>query len=210
MTGMLLYASLGFMVLTVLSNRFWRRQLAAARVSFGKVKEGADEISKELADVAKDYTAVNHHLGETERRVGKAEQDLAAAVAELETKKTGPMQRYFIFDRMEPRAGRFYEAAVRYDANAASEDRVAHRAWTGVRRYLLIAETEREARERTGARFSRKLGFEVVEVTPCRLAGLSVNRISDISTFRRPSAGEDDDTKRPAQRPARRTAPARA
>lgn len=203
MTGMLLYVALGLMVLTVLSNRFWRRQLVSARVSLTKLKEAADDASKELSDAAKEYAAVDRHVGDAERRAAKAEQELATVLAEYEAKRTGPVQRYYIFDRMEPRQGRFYEATVRYDPNAASEERVAHRAWTGVRRYILVAETERDARERIGNRFTRKLGFEVVEVAPCRLAGLTINRIAELSTFRRATAGEEDDTSR---RPARRTA----
>lgn len=207
MTAMMLYAALGLMILTVLSNRFWRRQLSTARVSLAKLKEAAEAVGKELSHASKDYAAINQHLADTERRTAKAEQDLAAALAELETKKAAPVQRYFVFDRLEPRPGRFFEAAVRFDPNAASEDRMAHRAWSGVRRYLLVAETEREARERIGGRFTRKQGFEVVEVTACRLAGLSINRIAELSTFRRASASEEDDT---ARRPARRAAPARA
>ncbi|HYD70550.1 hypothetical protein [Azospirillum sp.] len=202
MTGMLLYIALGLMILTVLSNRFWRRQLVSARVSLTKLKEAADEASKELSDAAKEYAAVDRHIADTERRAAKAEQELAAALAEYEAKRTGPVQRYHVFDRMEPRQGRFYEAAVRYDPNAASEERVVHRAWTGVRRYLLVAETERDARERVGNRFTRKHGFEVVEVAPCRLAGLTINRIAELSTFRRPGSGEDEDAPRRTPRRA--------
>jgi len=209
MTGMLLYASLGLMILTVLSNRFWRRQLVAARVALAKLKETAEEVRKELADATKDHNALSQQFADTERRAAKAEQDLAAVSAEYETKKAEPLQRYYVFDRMEPRPGRFYEVAVRYDPNSATEDRVAHRAWVGVRRYLLVAEAQRDVRERVTARFTRKLGFEVAEVAPCRLAGLSINRISELSTFRRrPAPGAEEDT---ARRPARRAAaPARA
>lgn len=204
MTGMLLYIALGLMILTVLSNRFWRRQLVSARVSLTKLKEAADDASKELSDAAREYAAVDRHISDTERRATKAEQELAAALAEYEAKRDGPVQRYYVFDRLEPRQGRFYEAAVRYDPNAASEERLTHRAWVGVRRYILVAETEREARERVGNRFIRKLGFEVVEVAPCRLAGLTVNRISELSTFRRPSAGDEEESpRRPARRAAR-------
>ncbi len=207
MTGMLLYISLGLVILTVLSNRFWRRQLVTARVSLAKLKETAEDVRKELHEASKDYAAVNQQVADTERRTAKAEQDLAVVLAEFEAKKAGPTQRYYIFDRMEPRPGRFFEAAVRYDPNAASEDRSVHRAWVGVRRYLLVAESEREARDRLINRFTRAHGFEVVEVMPCRLAGLTINRITEQSTFRRSSAADDEDA---ARRPARRAAPARA
>lgn len=204
MTGMLLYIALGLMILTVLSNRFWRRQLVSARVSLVKLKENADDASKELSDAAKDYAAVDRHLAEAERRADKAEQELTAALIEYEAKRDGPVQRYYVFDRLEPRQGRFYEAAVRYDPNAAPAERVTHRAWIGVRRYVLVADGEREARERVGDRFPRRLGFEVVEVAPCRLAALTISRIAELSTFRRPGTGDEEDSpKRPARRIAR-------
>ena len=207
MTGMLLYIALGLVILTVLSNRFWRRQLVSARVSLVKLKEAADDAAKELSDAAKEYAGIDQQYTDTERRTTKAEQELTAALAEFEAKRVAPVQRYYVFDRMEPRPGRFYETAVRYDPNAASEERSTHRAWLGVRRYILVAETEREARDRVADRFTRKLGFEVVEVAPCRLTGLAVNRIAELSTFRRPSSGDEDEAPR---RPARRAAPARA
>jgi len=138
-----------------------RRQLDTAGVSLGKLKESADEVGKEVADAAKDYATISQQVADAERRAAKAEQELAAALNELEVKKAEPTRRYYVFDRLEPRTGRFYEAAVRYDRNAALQDRSAHRAWTGVRRYLLVAETEREARQRVSSRFQRTLGFEV-------------------------------------------------
>lgn len=196
MMGMLLYVALGLMILTVLSNRFWRRQLATTRVSLVKLKEKADEVGRELNDAAHDYTTVRQKVADTEKRAARAEQELAAMLNDLEARKAGPGRRYYVFDRLEPRPGRFYEVAVRYDPNAASEERSIHRAWSGVRRYMLVAESEGEARERASGRFQRKLGFEVVEVAPCRLDGLAVNRIAELSTFRRPDPGEDGTAKR--------------
>lgn len=201
MTGMLLYFALGFMVLTVLSNRFWRSQLTSARVSLAKLKETSEEITKEVADAAREYATLSHQYAETEKRAIKAEQEMNAVLAQLDAKKAAAIDRYYIFDRLEPRPGRFHEAAVRYDP-AAGGERPVHRAWMGVRRYIMIAETEREARERLAARFPRKLGFEVVEVAACRLANLQVNRIAELSTFRRPGSGEDEDAPRRTPRRA--------
>ncbi|HEY0833266.1 MAG TPA: hypothetical protein VGE72_05090 [Azospirillum sp.] len=197
---MLVYFALGFMVLTVLSNRFWRSQLNSARVSLTKLKESSDAITKEVADAAREYATLSHQYAETEKRAAKAEQEMNAVLGELEVKKAAAIDRYYVFDRLEPRPGRFYEAAVRYDP--AAGERPAHRAWTGVRRHIMIAETEREARERIAARFPRKLGFEVVEVAACRLANLQVNRIAELSTFKRPGSGEDEDAPRRTPRRA--------
>lgn len=202
MTGMMLYFALGLMVLTVLSNRYWRRQLVLTRVAMTKLKDKVDEVTKEVADVASDYAQLSHHSAEMEKRVQKADIDLQAALIELDQKKTAPVDRYFIFDRLEPRPGRFWEVAIRYAPNAAGGfgDMRGHRGWSGIRRYLLVGDGERDVRERITARFSRKAGFELVEVVGCRLNGLSVNRISELSTFRKPGK-DDEDGAAPARSP---------
>lgn len=205
MTGMMLYLSLGLMVLSVISNRYWRRQLAAMRSNQDKMKVKVDDATKEVADVATVYAQLAHQHAETEKRVAKAEQDMQAALLELDKRRDGPVVRYYVFDRIEPRAGRFWEAAVRHTPadsplHSPFQDRTVHRSWTGIRRYVLIADTEREARERVEARFPRKGGFHLMELVPCRLNGLSVNRIPEFSTFRKPGPAEEE--AKPARRPA--------
>ncbi|WP_448208645.1 hypothetical protein [Azospirillum sp. sgz302134] len=204
MTGMMLYFSLGLMVLTVISNRYWRRQLHATRASQDKVKELVEEVTKEVAEVATVYAKLAHQHAEMEKRVAKAEQEMQAALLELDKKRESPVTRYHVFDRVEPRQGRFWEAAVRYvPADAAVSERQNHRSWTGLRRFVLVAETEREVRDRIAARYPRKAGFHLLEAVHCRLNGLAVNRIAELSTFRKPSPAEDDD------KPPRRRAAAR-
>ncbi len=201
MTGMMLYLSLGLMVLSVISNRYWRRQLAAMRSNQDKIKVKVDDATKEVADVAAVYAQLAHQHAETEKRVAKAEQEMQAALLELDKRRDGPVVRYYVFDRIEPRAGRFWEAAVRHTpADSPLQDRPTHRTWTGIRRYVLIADTEREARERVEARFPRKGGFHLMDLAPCRLNGLAVNRIPEFSTFRKPTAAEEET--KPARRPA--------
>jgi hypothetical protein len=208
MTGMMLYFALGLMVLTVLSNRYWRRQLVMTRIAMSKLKEKVDDVTKEVADVASDYAQLAHHHAEMEKRVQKAEIDMQAAILELDQKKSAAMQRYFIFDRNEPRPGRFWEVAVRCHPTGISlSDQRGYRGWTGIRRYLLIADGDREARERVAARYPRKAGFEIIEVAGCRLNGLTVNRISELSTFRKPGKPEEDGA--PA-RPQRRASSAQS
>ena len=207
MTGMMLYFALGLMVLTVLSNRYWRRQLTLTRVAMSKLKEKVDDVTREVADVASDYAQLAHHHADMEKRVQKAEIDMQAAIMELDQKKGAAMQRYFVFDRNEPRPGRFWEVAVRFHPTAVSfADQHNHRGWSGIRRFLLIADGERDARERVAARYPRKAGFEILEVAGCRLNGLTVNRISELSTFRKPGKPEED----AAARPQRRTSPAQS
>lgn len=196
MIGMMLYASLALMVLTVLSNRYWRRQLFKARDSANKLKVKVDDLTREVAQVASNYGSLAHDTAETERRAKRAEQELAVTLQELESKKEAATDRFYIFDRLEPRPGRFWEIALRHQPEQADE-RYYYRTWQGVRRYIVVADTDREAQDRISARFSRKHGFVVVHVIPCRLANMSVNRIAELSTFRHPATrgnGEDKPT----------------
>ncbi|KAA0677366.1 hypothetical protein [Roseomonas genomospecies 6] len=199
MTGMMLYLSLGLMVLTVLSNRYWRRQLETLREAQVRIRERMEEVGKDVEDIATAYAQIAQRHADAEKRAVKAEQDMQAALHELEAKRTSPIVRYHVFDRSEPRPGRFWEAAVRHvptDAAAVT----GQRGWVGIRRCLLTAETERDVRERVSARYPRKAGFQVLEVVPCRLAGLAVNRIPELSTFRRSAPAEE--TARPPRRAA--------
>ncbi|AIB16367.1 hypothetical protein ABAZ39_31435 (plasmid) [Azospirillum argentinense] len=199
MTGMMLYLSLGLMVLTVLSNRYWRRQLEGLRQGQLRIREKMEEVGKDVEDIATAYSQVTQKHAEAEKRAQKAEQDMQAALNELEARQTAPVVRYHVFDRSEPRPGRFWEAAVRHVPSDATV-MTGQRGWLGIRRCLLTAETEREVRERVSARYPRKAGFQVLEVVPCRVAGLSVNRIPELSTFRRSAPPEE------AARPPRRAA----
>ncbi|MGY0831936.1 hypothetical protein [Azospirillum argentinense] len=199
MTGMMLYLSLGLMVLTVLSNRYWRRQLEGLRQGQLRIREKMEGVGKDVEDIATAYSQVTQKHAEAEKRAQKAEQDMQAALNELEARQTAPVVRYHVFDRSEPRPGRFWEAAVRHVPSDATV-MTGQRSWLGIRRCLLTAETEREVRERVSARYPRKAGFQVLEVVPCRVAGLSVNRIPELSTFRRSAPPEE------AARPPRRAA----
>ncbi|NUB10492.1 hypothetical protein FW320_30595 [Azospirillum sp. Vi22] len=199
MTGMMLYLSLGLMVLTVLSNRYWRRQLEGLRQGQLRIREKMEEVGKDVEDIATAYSQVTQKHAEAEKRAQKAEQDMQAALNEREARQTAPVVRYHVFDRSEPRPGRFWEAAVRHLPSEATV-MTGQRGWVGIRRCLLTAETEREVRERVSARYPRKAGFQVLEVVPCRVAGLSVNRIPELSTFRRSAPPEE------AARPPRRAA----
>lgn len=203
MAGILLYVSLGIIVLTVLSNRFWRRQLASARATLEKARENADAAARALGDANRVHAALSQETADAERRADVAERDLAAALAEYEATRAAPVERRFVLDHASPRPGLFYEAAVRYEPGTAIGKPPAHRAWAGVRHYLLIADSEHEARQRANAHFLRRNGFVVIGVVPCRLTGLTVSRIPELSTFRRSPAGEEPE-------PPGRTAPRRA
>ncbi|BAI76603.1 hypothetical protein AZL_e02580 (plasmid) [Azospirillum sp. B510] len=205
MTGMMLYFALGLMVLTVLSNRYWRRQLILTRIAMSKLKGKIDDVSGEVSDVSADYGHLAQQYADMEKRVQKAEVDMQAAILEVEQKRSATMERYYVFDRNEPRPGRFWEVTVRFHPSAGLLGQGGFHGWTGIRRFLLIADGDREARERVAARYPRKIGFEIIEVAGCRLNGLTVSRISELSTFRKPGKPEEEGA---APRPQRRASTA--
>ena len=192
MIGMMLYISMALMVLAVVSNRYWHRQLVKTRDDVAKMRVKVENMQKDVASVAAAYATLAHDTADTQRRATRAEQEAAAALLELESKKQAGTDRYYIFDRLEPRPGRFWEAAVRHVPDAVI-DRSAPVSWSTPRRYILIADTEKEARRRVAARMPRSQGFDLIHVVPCRIGNLQVSRISELSTFRKPGTGGDDE-----------------
>ncbi len=189
MTGMLLYLAFGLMVLTVVSNRYWRARHTTTTGTTRKAREKLEALGEELETAARLYHQVSLEHAEAQNRTARAEQEMNQALAQLEASRTLPGNRLYVFDRLEPRPGRFWEVAVRH-LPQAQEERLPHRTWTGIRRYLLAAGNDREARERVSARFPRKAGFEVVEIRPSALAGLTVNPVTQASPFRRRTGEE--------------------
>lgn len=188
--GMMIYAAFALMVLTVFSNRYWHRQVTKTRVQVNKLREKVDDLQGELAAVASSYATLAHETATVERRAERAERELVIAQQALEARKNSDTEQYYIFDRLEPRPGRFWEVAIRHQPDAA-EERERLRTWTGVRRYILVADAEKEARTRAASRFPRKAGFDVVTAMPCQVANLTISRVSEVSTFRKPGAGDE-------------------
>lgn len=189
MTGMLLYVAFGLMILTVISNRYWRSRHSSTTGTTRKARDKLDALSDDLETAARLCQQAAKEYVEAQTRTAKAEQEMTLVLARLEASRDLPANRFYIFDRLEPRPGRFWEVAVRH-LPQAQEERLPHRTWIGIRRYLLAAENEREARERISARFPRKAGFEIAEVRPTALAALSVNPVTQASAFRRRSGDE--------------------
>lgn len=189
MTGMMLYLAFGLMILTVVSNRYWRSRHSSTTGTTRKAREKLEALSDDLETAARLCQHAAKEYAEAQARTAKAEQEMTLALARLEASRELPANRFYVFDRLEPRPGRFWEVAVRH-LPQAQEERLPHRTWAGIRRYLLAAESEREARERISARFPRKAGFEIAEVRPSGLAALSVNPVTKASAFRRRTGDE--------------------
>jgi hypothetical protein len=194
----LFYAAFAMTVLTVLSNRYWRRQLRRTRGEAERAREKAESISREVAAVAARYAGLSHDHSTTEARMKRTEAEVTVLSQELTSLRQAGADRYYIFDRLEPRQGRIWEVSVRFYPEQAGE-RLHHRTWNGLRRYILVSDNERDAKHRASMRFPRKSGFEVVQIIPCKIANLTINRVNEFSTFRRPGSEEDGEDKKPAR-----------
>jgi len=177
----LFYAAFAMIALAVLLNRYWRRRLRRIRRDAERAREQVEEVRKEVSAVAARYEALAGDMDSTTARTETTTSDIETLSREAEDLRGASMDRYYIFDRLEPRQGRFWEATIRQPrADKSRPD------WNG-RRYILVAENERDARRKVAARFPRQLGYEETKLIPCRIAGLSINRVNEgASTFRRP------------------------
>lgn len=175
------YLSLFMVALAVASNRYWRRQLAKAEQQYEAAKKTADKVSKEVGVTASECTNLTSDLNALTKRADRAEQEHQVLTGELQKRKNAPTDRYYVFERVQPRPGAFWEVAVRcvYGDDPAR--------WNGVRSYMLIADNEGAALRRAQARFSVQQGYQVVQAAPSRVVGLSISRVEELSTFRRPS-----------------------
>lgn len=189
MTGMMLYLAFGLMILTVVSNRYWRSRHSTTSGTTRKAREKLDSMAGDLETAVRLCQQAAKEHADAQERTAKAEQEMTQTLARLEACRGLPSNRFYVFDRLEPRPGRFWEVAVRH-LPQAQEERLPHRTWAGVRRYLLVSGNEREARERIAARFPRKAGFEIVDIRPSALAALTVNPVTQASAFRRRTGEE--------------------
>jgi hypothetical protein len=178
------YLSLFMVILAVLSNRYWRRQMKKAEEAYEEVKRAADRVAKEMAAVAAECTGLSGDLSALSKRAERAETEYQAALAEYQKRKNAPTERYYVFERAQPRPGAFWEVAVRcVNGESPGSDR---QTWPGVRTYMMIADSEGSALRRAQARFPPQAGYQVIQAIPSRVAGLSISRIEELSTYRRP------------------------
>lgn len=180
------YVSLILVILAVLSNRYWRRQLTKARDQYETVKRKAADVTRQMGGVARECTALASDLSALTKRADKAVKEFEYLEAELERRRTAPMERFHIIDRSEPRSGAFWEVAIRC-TGVNEQDYVGRAYWPGTRTYLVIADSDVNAARRAQTKFPLQNGYQVVQAVPCRITGLAVSRLDGIPTTRRSS-----------------------
>lgn len=184
----LFYAAFAMVTLAVLLNRYWRRRIRRIHRDAERAREQVEEVRKEVQAVSGKFEALSNDMEATEARTDTATGDIENLTKEVEALKASAMDRYYIFDRLEPRQGRFWEATIRQPrADRSRPD------WASGRRYILVAENERDAQRKVAARFPRQLGFEEMKMAACRISGLSINRVNESSsTFRKPDSDKSE------------------
>ena len=162
MGGVIGLFALGALVaVNLVIDRFLRRKRRGIERE-AQALAGRIRAHKALADTH----AAENRKAEGEQRswaaaTVKAEQELRRVEAILAARRTARPVRYHVFDRLEGRHGAIWLVTV--DASGRGTP------WTGRRRYLVVADTERLARERTQLRFSRTAGYQVAAVAPSPL-----------------------------------------
>ncbi|MGQ9370219.1 hypothetical protein [Azospirillum sp. ST 5-10] len=128
-----------------------------------------DQIKGHAGEAAERRDAngrVEAELRSWKAAVEKAQQDLERVRGMLAARRQARPVRYYVFDRLEGRLGEVWLVTVK----AAGRNL----PWSGTRPYLVVAENERLARERTMLRFARSAGYQILSVAPSPLPELIV------------------------------------
>ncbi len=168
MTALFLYAAMLFMIGSVLVNRIGQRRLSEA-------KKSLTEEENALLTLERDINDNGRRLSEAKMRETGLDDQLHTMTLTLEHLKekfdearAAPVERYHIFDRLDPRPGSIWSVDIRRSDEMGGNSRMAA-AWPTPRTYLIVASTSREASDRAVQRFPRNQGFEIGNAVPCSL-----------------------------------------
>ncbi|MDR3517617.1 MAG: hypothetical protein P4M00_17575 [Azospirillaceae bacterium] len=165
-----LYAVLLMMIVAILVNRVLRGRINEARKRNRDILRKIDDLIRHRSAAEGAAMTLRSEIGEQERRIAIAEDEVAKAGKALEERRAQPIRRYFVFDRLEPRAGGFWECDVVLQQPLQGASRAYIRSWMVGRCYIIVGKTESEVRARLESRFPVQLGFALRGVRRCKLA----------------------------------------
>lgn len=168
MTLLLIHGALALIILSAFITRFGLRRAAAARRALETEERELSTIGLAVEDTARTLMNAQERLSALDAREDEAREALDAAERQLATAKATPAERYYIFDRQDPRPGTLWEVPVTRTGEATQLHRMAG-VWGERRLYLVVAATRREAEDRVGQRYPRAYGFAVAPPRPCPL-----------------------------------------
>lgn len=169
MTMLLLYASVIMLALGVFANRAVARRLVTVRRSMAADEQAMRDLDRDLLGAQRTLHDAERRLEEADARIEQGRAALQAAEADLEKARRAPVERFHVFDRLEPRPGIIWAARVELTTDATSGTTRLAAAWGGTRTYLIAAASQREALDRLVQRFPRNTGYAVGAVSPCGL-----------------------------------------
>lgn len=168
MTPFLIYATILLIAFSAAVSRFSGRRLHGARAQLAVDEEKLRGTEAAIAEVRRDIEAVEQRANALDGEVTAAREALAAAEKRLAEVRQAPVERHYVFDRLEPRPGVIWTARIRRIPDAVTPARVVA-AWGMVRDVLVVGGSYSEASERVAQRFSKQTGFEIIRLSPSPL-----------------------------------------
>ncbi|WP_029008687.1 hypothetical protein [Azospirillum halopraeferens] len=174
MIALLIYAAVLLLGIAVLVNRRGERRLDALGRDIRHEERALHDLDRHIREVRRQGAEADEALRLAEVRIAQAQRDLEAAERRLAETRRGPMECYYVFDRLEPRPGRIWAVRISRsveDAHGPETRPETRRAAAGgwPRTYLLVAGSRKEALDRASLRFSRAAGCAVEDAVPSPL-----------------------------------------
>lgn len=168
MIALLLYGAVSLIVFSAILTRLGLRRAAASRRAMEAEERTLATIGTEVEEITRALYDAQDRVNGLDTRLGEAQAALQAAERQLAAARTMPAERYYVFDRLDPRPGTIWEVPITHGGEANHAHRMAA-VWGGTRRYLVVAGTRREAMDRLTQRYPKSYGFEVGGPVPCAL-----------------------------------------
>jgi len=166
MTVLLTYAAVLLLAVSIMLSRASRRQLSAARKALATNEAALTEAGQALQEAVRaKLDAEQRHTG-LDERLEQAQAQVRTAREALDAVRQAPLERYHVFDRMEPRPGALWAVTVARSPDVPS----SAPPWSGERTFLLTAASQSEAVERVTLRYPRASGFDLRTAAPCPIS----------------------------------------
>lgn len=168
MTPFLIYATILLIAFSAAVTRYSGRRLHGARAQLAGDEEKLRGTELAIAETRRSIEAVERRAGSLDDDITTAREALAAAEKRLAEVRQAPVERHYVFDRLEPRPGVIWSARIRRIPDAITPARIVA-AWGMVRDVLVVGGSYSEASERLAQRYSKQSGFEVIRLSPSPL-----------------------------------------
>ena len=168
MTALFLYGAVLLMAASVIVNRIGQRRMLAARKALTAEENKLRAIDRGILDGARALNQVKQRVATLDDEIHGARLTVEHLGEKFDQVRAAPMERYYIFDRLDARPGSIWSMDIRRTDDAPNDPRLAA-AWQQPRTYLIVASTPREAVDRAAQRFPRNQGYDIGPAVVCHL-----------------------------------------